>query len=143
MKEKFCTIIGTTGGMLAAAFGGWDTGLQILLAFMTADFITGLLVAGVFHRSGKSNDGKLDSHRCFQGICRKIGMLILVGAANAMDVLLESTFLRNAVIIGFCASEVLSLTENAGLMGVPLPQAWRNAVSVLSQKSGQDDTLEK
>lgn len=139
MKERICTWIGAAGGVVAVLFGGWDTGLQILLAFMAVDFITGLLVAGIFHRSGKTTDGRLDSRRCFQGICRKVAMLVLVGAANAMDLLLESAFLRDAVIIGFCASEVLSLTENAGLMGVPLPKAWKNAVSILIKQSEKSD----
>lgn len=69
-------------------------------------------------------------------------MLVFVGAAHAMDLLLESTFLRSAVLIGFCASEVISLTENAGCMGLPLPAAWKNAVSLLNRKS-ETDSQEK
>jgi len=105
---------------------------------MAADFCTGLVNAAVFHRSPKTGDGRLDSRRCFQGVCRKAEMLVFVGAAHAMDLLLESTFLRSAVLIGFCASEVISLTENAGCMGLPLPAAWKNAVSLLNRKSETD-----
>lgn len=138
MKEKICAGLGMLGGMLAAALGGWDTGLRVLLCLMAADFCTGLVNAAVFQRSPKTGDGRLDSRRCFQGVCRKAEMLVFVGAAHAMDLLLESTFLRSAVLIGFCASEVISLTENAGCMGLPLPAAWKNAVSLLNRKSETD-----
>ena len=118
MQEKICAGLGMLGGMLAVALGGWDTGLRVLLCLMAADFCTGLVNAAVFHRSPKTGDGRLDSRRCFQGVCRKAEMLVFVGAAHAMDLLLESTFLRSAVLIGFCASEVISLTENAGCIDV-------------------------
>ena len=70
-------------------------------------------------------------------------MLVFVGTANAADLLLNSHFLRSAVIIGFCASEALSLTENAGRMGIPLPAAWKNAVSLLSRKAQPDSPSEQ
>ena len=94
MKEKICIRIGAAGGLLAAALGGWDLGLQVLLGFMAADLGTGLLTAGVFHNSPHTKDGRLDSRCCFQGICRKAEMLVFVGAANAADLLLDSHFLR-------------------------------------------------
>ena len=71
MKEKICIGIGAAGGLLAAALGGWDLGLQVLLGFMAADLGTGLLTAGVFHNSPHTKDGRLDSRCCFQGMCRK------------------------------------------------------------------------
>ena len=79
MKEKICIGIGAAGGLLAAALGGWDLGLQVLLGFMAADLGTGLLTAGVFHNSPHTKDGRLDSRCCFQGICRKAEMLVLSG----------------------------------------------------------------
>jgi|GEM_PF-5829289 len=57
MKEKICIGIGAAGGLLAAALGGWDLGLQVLLGFMAADLGTGLLTAGVFHNSPHTKDG--------------------------------------------------------------------------------------
>ena len=84
--------------------------------------------------------GEISDER--KNLCRKAEMLVFVGAAHAMDLLLESTFLRSAVLIGFCASEVISLTENAGCMGLPLPAAWKNAVSLLNRKS-ETDSQEK
>ena len=83
------------------------------------------------------------AHHSGQGMCRKAEMLVFVGAANAADLLLNSHFLRSAVIIGFCASEALSLTENAGRMGIPMPAAWKNAVSLLSRKAQPDSPSEQ
>lgn len=143
MREWICVAVGTMGSLLLSAVGGWDLGLQVLLAFMAVDFFTGILTAAVFHRSAKSRNGRLDSRRCFQGICRKIAILLFVITAHAMDLLLGYAILRNAVIIGFCTNEVISITENAGLMGIPLPAAWKNAVSVLSQKQESEEVDQK
>ena len=142
MKEKICAAVGTAGGLIVSALGGWDAGLQVLLCFMAVDFCTGLLTAAVFHHSAKTRNGRLDSRRCFEGICRKCSMLLLVAAANAMDLLLESSILRSAVVIGFCTNEAISITENAGLMGIPLPAAWKNAVSVLSHGNSDNNKTE-
>lgn len=135
MKEWICAACGTLGSLVILALGGWDVGLQVLLWFMALDLLTGLLVAAVFHRSAKSENGRLDSRRCFQGVCRKAAILLIVGAAHAIDLLLGSEMVRNAVLFGFCVSEVISITENAGLMGLPLPAAWKNAISVLSRQT--------
>lgn len=135
MKEWICTACGTLGSLVILALGGWDVGLQVLLWFMALDLLTGLLVAAVFHRSAKSENGRLDSRRCFQGVCRKAAILLIVGAAHAIDLLLGSEMVRNAVLFGFCVSEVISITENAGLMGLPLPAAWKNAIAVLSRQT--------
>lgn len=140
MKDWICVVFGTIGSFVIAALGGWDMGLQVLLGFMGLDLCTGLLTAAVFHCSPKSETGRLDSRRCFQGVCRKAAILLFVSAAYALDLLLGSQIVRNAVLLGFCASEAISITENAGLMGIPLPAAWKNAIAVLSQSN--NDTKE-
>lgn len=142
MKEWICAAFGAVGSVLILALGGWDIGLQVLLAFMGVDLCTGLLTAAVFHRSTKSETGRLDSRRCFQGVCRKAAILLIIGAAHALDVLLGSQMVRNAALLGFCASEAISITENAGLMGIPLPTAWKNAIAVLSQHDSKSKETE-
>lgn len=57
MKEKICTVLGIIGGTISAAFGGWDAALITLMIFMAIDYITGLVVAGVFHKSPKTDGG--------------------------------------------------------------------------------------
>ena len=61
MKQMICTICGLIGSSVAAFFGGWTSGMTTLLIFMTVDYVSGLLVAGVFKKSNKTSTGKLES----------------------------------------------------------------------------------
>ena len=78
MKQIICTYVGAIGGMLASVLGGWDGALATLLGFMAVDYVTGLLVAGVFHRSDKTSSGTLSSKAGFRGLVRKGVMLMMV-----------------------------------------------------------------
>lgn len=71
LKDGICAGIGIIGSTIAALFGGWDAALVTLVIFMAVDYITGLLVAGVFHRSGKSESGALESHAGWKGLLKK------------------------------------------------------------------------
>ena len=71
IKEGICTGIGVIGSIIASAFGGWDTGLVTLLIFMGIDYFSGLVVAGVFHKSNKTQSGALESKAGWKGLCRK------------------------------------------------------------------------
>lgn len=67
MKDTICTSIGIIGGVIASLFGGWDTALQTLVIFMAIDYITGLVVAGVFHASPKTKTGALERQGGLEG----------------------------------------------------------------------------
>lgn len=136
MKAGLCTTIGVLGSILVSAFGGWDAALKSLIIFMAVDYITGLMVAGVFHNSKKTETGTLESRAGFKGLCRKALILLFVLIAQRLDIMCEVDYIRNAVIIGFCANDLISIIENAGLMGVPLPEVIVKAVDVLQSKSG-------
>ena len=136
MKAGLCTAIGVLGSILVSAFGGWDAALKSLIIFMAVDYITGLMVAGVFHNSKKTASGTLESRAGFKGLCRKALILIFVLIAQRLDIMCDVDYIRNAVIIGFCANDLISIVENAGLMGVPLPEVIVKAVDVLQSKSG-------
>lgn len=138
MKEAICTGVGAVGGAIAAAFGGWDAALATLLIFMTVDYISGLIVAGVFHNSKKTESGTLESRAGWKGLCRKAVTLLFVLIAYRLDLVIGVNYIRDAVIIGFIANELISIVENAGLMGVPLPTVIQNAIDILTKKS--DDT---
>ena len=138
MKEAICTGIGAVGGAIAAAFGGWDAALATLLIFMAVDYISGLIVAGVFHNSKKTESGTLESRAGWKGLCRKAVTLLFVLIAYRLDLVIGVNYIRDAVIIGFIANELISIVENAGLMGVPLPAVIQNAIDILTKKS--DDT---
>ena len=73
MKNEICAAIGIVGGAIASLLGGWDTALQTLIIFMAIDYITGLIVAGVFHTSPKTKTGTLESRAGWKGLCRKAG----------------------------------------------------------------------
>ncbi len=136
MKAGICTGIGIFGSILVSAFGGWDSALKSLIIFMSVDYITGIMVAGVFHNSKKTATGTLESRAGFKGLCRKALILLFVMIAHRLDIMCEVDYIRNAVIIGFCANDLISIIENAGLMGVPLPEVIVKAVDVLQSKSG-------
>lgn len=129
-----CTVLGLAGGALAQAFGGWDTGMTTLLIFMAIDYLTGLLVAGVFHSSPKSESGSLESKAGWKGLIRKGCTLLFVLIGARLDMVMGTTVVRDGVIIGFLLNEVISIVENAGLMGIPLPAALTNAIELLKNK---------
>ena len=102
---------------------------------MGVDYATGLVVAGVFHKSQKSEDGALESRAGWKGLCRKGVSLLVVLVACRLDMVTGSTFIRDATVIAFIANETISIVENAGLMGVPIPEVVVKAIDILKQKS--------
>lgn len=139
MKQVICTVIGAVGSGIAALFGGWDTGLVSLLIFMGLDYISGLVVAGVFHKSNKTNTGSLESKTCWKGLCRKCMTLVFVLVSYRLDLIIGTNYIRDAVIIAFLANELISLVENAGLMGIPLPAVITKAIDILQKKSESEE----
>lgn len=135
MKNAICGILGMVGGAIASAFGGWSAGLTTLLIVMTIDYLSGLVVAGVFHRSPKSEGGALESRAGWQGLVRKGMTLLIVLIGCRLDIMLGIMYIRDALIIAFIINELLSIIENAGLMGVPIPDALKDAIELLKQKN--------
>lgn len=135
MKEMILTVTGCLGAAIAAVFGGWSAGLTTLIIFMAVDYATGLIVAGVFHRSPKSDGGALESRAGWKGLVRKGVTLLIVLIACRLDIMLGVTYIRDAVVIAFIVNEAISILENAGLMGVPIPAAITKAIELLKDKS--------
>lgn len=135
MKNAICTTAGAIGGVIASLFGGWDAGLATLVMFMAIDYVSGLVVAGVFHNSKKNNVRALESKAGWKGLCRKGMSLLFVLIAYRLDLAIGSNYIRDAVIIGFIVNETISIVENAGLMGVPLPKVINKAIDILTSKS--------
>lgn len=126
--------LGAAGAMIADYFGGWDSGLATLIIFMGIDYITGLLVAAVWKKSPKSDTGALESHAGWKGLIKKGVTLLVVLMATRLDIILQVDFVRTAAVIGFIANETLSIVENLGLMGVPVPDVLINAIEKLKGK---------
>jgi len=133
-KLGILTILGMIGSFFADLFGGWDTALQTLLIFMAVDFAMGWIVAGVFKKSKKSENGALNSYASWKGLCKKGVTLLVVLIATRLDMLLGSAFIRTAAIISYILNETLSITENAGLMGIYIPPVIAKAIDVLRSK---------
>lgn len=134
-KNIICALFGVIGAAISNLFGGWDAALTTLIIFMAIDYASGIIVAGVFHKSSKSDTGGLNSHIGWQGICRKGITLAIVLIACRLDLLIGTTYIKDAVIIAFCANELISIVENAGLMGLPIPNVIIKAIDVLKEKS--------
>lgn len=142
MKYSMITVIGFVGSGLAALLGGWDKSLQTLLLFMMIDWFTGgILLPVIFGKSPKSENGALESRSGWKGLCRKTMTLFYVLIATRLDTLMGTEYLRNAVCIGFIANEGLSIIENAGLMGLPLPKSLKKTIDVL--KNSSENIVEK
>ena len=143
IKNSIVTAVGVTGSFLAGLFGGWDAGLTTLVIFMALDYLTGLIVAGVFHNSEKTKNGALESRAGWKGLCRKGVTLLIVLVACRLDLVIGSNFIRDAVVIAFVTNETISIVENAGLMGIPVPSAITRAIEVLKNKAEQEESEEK
>ena len=139
VQSIFSAMLGLFGGFLTSVFGGWSAGLTTLVIFMVVDYVSGILVAGVFKKSQKSETGALESRVGWKGLARKCMTLVFVLIAYRLDLLIGTDYIRDAVAIGFCVNELLSIVENAGLMGVPLPPIVVKAIDILSQKADIED----
>jgi toxin secretion/phage lysis holin len=131
LKLAALSAVSVIGAAIASLLGGWDAGIQSLLLFMAIDYGTGLIVAGIFKTSRKTEKGALESRVAFKGLLRKGASLGVILIACRLDLLLGTTIVRDATVIAYCGSELLSITENLGLMGVPLPRAVTNAIETL------------
>ena len=134
MKERICFLAGIVGSAAAWVFGGWDAALLALVICMAIDYISGSTVALVFHKSRKTESGAYNSTYGLKGLCKKGLMLLFVVVAVQADRLLGADYVRDAVCIGFCVNEILSIVENLGLAGVPLPKAITKALEQLQEK---------
>ena len=142
IKNAVLAALAALGTFVANALGGWDAALQVLIGLMAADYVTGLIVAGVFKRSGKSETGALESRAGFKGLVRKCTILMLVWVATMLDRLTGAAYIRTAVCLFFIGNEGLSILENTALMGVPYPAFIKNALEAMRDKGDGAKTQE-
>ena len=121
------------GGFMGYLLGGMDGFLYALIAFVVIDYITGVMCAIV--------DKKLSSEVGFKGICKKVLVFILVGVGNIIDVqvLGQAGVLRTAVIFFYLSNEGVSLLENAGHLGLPIPAKLKAVLEQLHDRSEKED----
>lgn len=140
IKNSVLAALAAVGTFVAHALGGWDAAMQVLVALMAADYLTGILVAAVWQRSNKSATGALDSKAGFKGLLKKGMIMLLVWLGVLLDNALGAAYIRTAIIIFFIGNEGLSLLENLGLMGVPFPAFLKRALEALREQgdNGED-----
>ena len=140
MKNTLCVLLGMLGAAITNLIGGFDAGLKTLLICMVIDYVSGLIVAGVFKNSPKTDGGALQSSACLKGIIKKIMILCLVVMACRMDLIIGCSYIRDLVIIAFIANECISILENAGLMGIKLPNVLIRAIDILKEKAEEGES---
>ena len=138
MKQYLCTVVGVLGATAAWACGGWDTALVALLICMGVDYVSGSVVALVFHKSTKTETGAYNSAYGIKGLCKKGLTLLFVLVAVQIDRMLGIDYVRDAVCIGFCTNEIISIIENLGLAGIPMPAIVTKALEQLQKKQDQE-----
>ena len=132
MKEFWNTtqlIFSAVGGWLGYFLGGCDGLLYALIAFVVIDYITGVMCAII--------NKQLSSEVGFKGIFRKVLIFLLVGIANIIDVQVIGTgaVLRTAVIFFYISNEGVSLLENAGHLGLPIPEKIKTVLEQLHDRA--------
>lgn len=142
-KDIFAAVCGAVGSFLIYVFGPWNSAMATLIIFMAVDYITGLILAGIFKKSPKSDSGALESRAGWKGLARKGITLLIVLVAYRLDLALNTAYIRDGVIIAFIANECISIIENAALMGVPVPKAIRKAIELLKDKNEDDEADQK
>lgn len=126
--SSLAAVFGAVGSYL---FGGWDSAIQTLFVFVVIDYLTGVLASG--------KQGELSSKAGLKGIGRKAMIFMFVAMGHMADLHLSdghAHLFRDGVITFFVANEALSITENAGKLGVPIPEPIKKAVEILKEKGG-------
>lgn len=128
----YSSAVAVGGATVSFLFGGWSALLTILVTFVVLDYITGFLAAGA--------EGKLASEVGLRGIPKKVGIFVMVAVAHLVDAALgEQHILRDATIFFYLSNELLSIIENVGRTGLPVPDPLKQAVDVLKGKGGKND----
>ncbi len=131
MENTYKTMVAILGAIGSYLFGGWPALLGVLLAFVVADYITGMMAAGT--------EGKLSSSVGFKGISRKVCIFVMVAVAHLVDRAVGNAHIfRDATIFFYLANELLSIIENSGRIGLPVPPMLTKAVAMLKGKSGEE-----
>lgn len=123
----FKSAVAAGGAAISYFYGGWSALLQVLLAFVVIDYVTGVLASAM--------EGKLSSAIGAKGIAKKVLIFVIVAVAHLVDTSLgEAHVFRDATIFFYLANELLSILENAGRVGLPIPPMITKAVQVLQGK---------
>lgn len=136
-KDYILSVIAIGGGAIASFLGEYTLSLNVLLTLMIVDFILGTISA-MFNRSTKTVSGGLSSRAGWLGLMKKFTVIMFVGVGFSLDQLLDTHMIREMIIIGYSANELISIVEHAGVIGVPVPSVITKAIDILNKKADSD-----
>lgn len=131
------------GGACLYLVGGFDLFLEALLMLMVIDYILGMTIAGVFHRSPKSCNGGLNSNVGFLGLFKKVTGILFVVIAVEMQKITGIPGVREGVILALTVNELISIIEHAGVMNLPVPKVLADMVDILRDKEEEVEESNK
>lgn len=127
--KTFSIVSGIVVGYL---FGGWSFVIELLLVLTIADYVTGMIASGV--------EGKLNSKVGFKGIFKKVMIFCIVAVGHFVDLAIgQGNMVMNATGFFYAGNELLSIIENAGRAGAPVPDVFKRAVDILRSKGSDND----
>ncbi|MEA5059805.1 MAG: holin [Clostridia bacterium] len=128
----FKSVVAVIGGIAAYLWGAWDALIQVLVAVVVIDYVTGVIKAAV--------KGELSSGVGFKGLAKKVAIFLIVALGVLVDTAIPATngAVRSAVIMFYVANEGLSILENIGQLGVPLPVVLKGWLAKLKEEGGED-----
>ncbi len=135
MLNDYWGYLAGIGAFLAWLIGGYDSLVQILVTFIIIDYLTGLSKAWI--------NKELNSQKGLRGIVKKLALISLVVVAEKIDFLIGGNdFVRNAIIYSLISNETISILENAGKMGIPIPKQFFQALDKLKSKTQEGEGKE-
>lgn len=138
-KFGISAAVGVFSAFATYIFGEWSNDIFALIILMAIDFIMGLLLAIIFRKSPKSKKGGLSSVAAWKGIAKKTCTILLVAVAYQADILLSTAYIRPTVVGALCASEIISIVENAAKMGIlpePVQKLLDKVIDILNTPKG-------
>lgn len=126
-------------GTMIYFIGGFDLFLEALLVCMVIDYLMGLTIAGLYKRSDKTDTGGLNSFVGWMGISKKITSLLFIIIGVELQKITGLIGIREGIIIVLVTNEIISIIENAGVMGIPVPEQITKMIDVLKQKGAKDE----
>jgi toxin secretion/phage lysis holin len=128
MKEVIQSVLAVISTGLIYLLGGLDIAMTCLLIAIILDYVSGMLKAFITKQ--------VSSKVGFKGILKKVSILLVVMLAVLIDrVTGETGAIRTLVVYYFVANEGLSVLENLGQAGVPIPQSIKKALKALKKES--------
>lgn len=126
MSQIIKVVATAFGAVVGYAFGGWSMLIHLLLILVIVDWLSGWTAAWM--------RGELKSRKGFHGATRKVAIFAIVTIAHFIDTALNLSVFQDAVVFFYLANELLSVIENMGKMGLPMPEILRNAVQIFESK---------